>query len=54
MKPGKKPYLKPQIKQVDLVPPEVVLANCKSASGTNKSPARCRSSSACTSKTVGS
>jgi hypothetical protein len=30
-KPGKKPYLKPEVKEVQLKPEEAVLGNCKTS-----------------------
>jgi hypothetical protein len=54
MKKGKRSYQKPQIKEVRLIPEEAVLANCKSATGTNSKSPRCRSIAACTNKAVGS
>lgn len=54
MKKGKRPYQKPQIKEVKLIPEEAVLAHCKSSVGSNNKFGRCRSSAFCTAKTVGS
>ena len=40
-KRGKKPYLKPEIKQVQLKPEEAVLGGCKTTSGAGPSKIRC-------------
>ncbi len=50
----KNDYQKPQIRQVELVAQDSVLANCKSATGTNRSTGRCREVGNCTNKIVGS
>ena len=57
MKKGRKPYQKPQIKEVKLIPEEAVLTNCKSNLGTNKGgtgSGRCVSDVGCGSRLVGS
>ena len=50
----KRPYQKPEIKEVMLTPEDAVLANCKRTTGGNKSAGRCRDSSKCTASTAGS
>jgi hypothetical protein len=50
-KPKKKPYTKPEVKQVSLKPEEAVLGGCKTASTVNSmnhpGPATCSSPTPC-------
>ncbi len=50
----KKSYQKPSVKKVLLTPEDAVLANCKRATGSNKSSGRCRSLGTCPNRTRGS
>jgi hypothetical protein len=55
MKKGRRPYQKPQIKEVKLIPEEAVLKVCKSPVGTGARPGNCRGSGLiCRIKAVGS
>ncbi len=48
---SKKPYQKPQLQEVKLVPEEAVLAACKTATGRGTGTRTCRTSSTCTGRT---
>lgn len=50
----KKPYQKPQIKEVKMVPQEAFLANCKAQSTSNPSQGRCYLKGGCGNRTIGS
>lgn len=54
MKKGRRSYQKPQIKEVNLIPEDAVLQNCKSATGATSKAGRCRSSANCANRVVGS
>jgi hypothetical protein len=52
---GKKPYQKPQVKEVKMVPQEAFLASvCKASAGGNQQPGRCRTSKGCGTNIIGS
>jgi hypothetical protein len=53
MKKGRRSYQKPQIKEVNLIPEDAVLQNCKST-GANSKSGRCQSAAACDNRVVGS
>lgn len=47
----KKPYQKPRLEEVKLVPEEAVLAFCKTASGLGTTTRTCRTSNRCSGRT---
>ena len=46
----RKPYVKPDIKQVDLTPEEAVLGSCKTATVTGPAQGTCQFPAACSSQ----
>lgn len=54
MPSAKKPYTKPEVKEVKLIAEEAILANCKRATGSYSKAPRCRDAALCTNKAAGS